>query len=272
MPKITNLTMHKERRLRRNFVVTESSHLMTSPLGVLLPNTASTRLVSNEELREVDSHRKEETRVPEEDVKNAKNDEVTPSSSSSYITTKFNEDGTYRIDHLLSTPLPNHHTPTQRLVRSCSSTLLSSTSSPAGLGFYEETGCSARSLQKQSSGSLKRCKVDLTDIVMVTPTFDDENFTPNNHDIAPRDHQHFIVPNPSEEECAPSESFCNQNNTWGHFIDETDCYLMEDTAPRWKRRRIHTWSNTSKNNNEPLQGFFLASVEETAQGMERLRF
>lgn len=226
MPKMNNLTRRKERRSRQNdgrLVFRES------PLAPSASLFVSPRKVSNEDMHET----------------SLRCNVVTPPTS----LTKFNEDGTYRMEVALS-PGQRRTQRSPRLLRSCSSTSSSSSS-------VSSASSATRSL-KRSSGSLKRCLVDLADLV----TEDASHIPPDPTDECASENSLQV-----REVVSPSADSSN----WGHFIDEIP---VDEHRPSFlhfpkpqKRRRI-----IKSRHDKPLKGYFLASVDEAAKELDSLRF
>jgi len=226
MPKMNNLTRRKElRRLRQSELYdSEEGPLASSSLFLVTP-----RKVSNEDI------------VNEQQTTCHSNHLVTPPLTRD---TKFNEDGTYRMDVACTASSP------PRLQRSWSSSSSSSSSS------------STRSL-KRSSGSLKRCLVDLTELNQ-------------HHEIS------FLAP-PEDNSSSESSLVCpvdpdgrqvvtsgSDTSNWGHFIDEVAAPVQQPfPIPRNNKRRHITIKSRHQ---QPLKGFFLTSVEEATKELDALRF
>jgi hypothetical protein len=225
MPKASNLTRRKERRARK----TEGCVLLQvdpcSPPSSSLVGPA--RKVSNEDMNETSLHQYYPV--------------VSPLTSQ----TKFNEDGTYRMEVATIPPELKQQRQSRLLRRS--STLVSAAST--------STNSSSSTLcLKRSTGSLKRCLVDLTELVT-----EDASHTP----LDPHSRLQVLE--------AQSPDAGNVGDNWGHFVDEippderTPSFF--DSAPYPKRRRT-----IKSKHDKPLRGFFLVSVEEAAKELDNLRF
>ena len=215
MPKANNLMRRKVLRTTRttkSWLSVQDSPLAPSSL------LGGPRTVSNEDMHE--------SSPPFYPV-------VSPLSSQ----TKFNEDGTYRME--VAIPQEQRQDRQSRLLRRSSTSSTASTTSSSTCGL------------KRSTGSLKRCLLDLTELVTESSSREDR----------------FQI-----LQTASSADSCNSGDNWGHFIDEIPLDDHKQSSfvhlvPYPKRRRL-----IKSRHDKPLTGFFLASVDETAKELDNLRF